>query len=89
MRIEAKDGRIFNFESEEPYRKADGSMTRLRLWSSSCVTCGDLFVVKTPGFVNSSEQSGSFGRKHCDEHKLTKDEAIQVWIASRTKKKNK
>jgi hypothetical protein len=80
MEIVNKDGRVFTFEGDEPYRRKDGSMTMLRLWSSDCVKCGEQFVVKTPATVISWEQSGSFGAKHCSEHRMSADEEKANWV---------
>ena len=85
MKIETKDGRVFKFEGETPHRRIDGSMTVLRLWSSSCVKCGDLFVVKTPSTVSKLGHSNSFGALHCQEHKLTPEEVNERRIAGRAK----
>ena len=65
MKIEAKDGRIFKLEGEEPYRRKNGSLTFLRLWSSCCAKCGGVLVVKTPTTVTKLKHSSSFGQKHC------------------------
>ena len=85
MKIETKDGRLFVFEGEEPYRRVDGSMTFLRLWSSSCVKCSDLFVVKTPSTVSELGHSNSFSALHCQEHKLTADEVTALRVSARAK----
>jgi hypothetical protein len=80
MEIVNKDGRVFVFEGEEPYRRKDGSMTVLRLWSSSCVECGDQFVVKTPATVIAWDQSKSFATKRCEEHRLDREAVTAHWL---------
>lgn len=83
MNIETKDGRFFKFEGEEPYRRVDGSLTVLRLWSSACAKCGDLFVVKTPSTVSAVDHSKSFQMRHCQEHKLTTEEITVLRVVAR------
>lgn len=85
MQIDTKDGRIFKFEGEEPYQRVDGTLTVLRLWSSPCLKCGDLFIVKTPSKVSEFEHSHSFQEMHCQEHKLTTEEINERRIAGRAK----
>lgn len=87
MKIETKDGRTFLMVGEEPYLRKDGTLTNIRWWRSQCVRCGVAFDVATPVGVTSLEHSGSFGRIHCDPHKLTLTEVAQRWSESMKKKR--
>ena len=81
-KIETIDKRQFSFAGTEPYLKVDGTLIFLKLWVSSCVVCGNKFIVKTPLKVIDLSGSSSFNRIHCDEHKMTKEEAAKKWSAA-------
>jgi hypothetical protein len=60
-----------------PYTRKDGTHTRLDVWASACAVCGARFTISVPvGSVDSK----AFGRKHCDQHKLTKGEIKTRWV---------
>lgn len=60
-----------------PYIRKDGTHTRLDVWASACAICGERFTISVP---TGSVDSKAFGRKHCDKHKLTKDEVKTRWV---------
>jgi hypothetical protein len=73
-----KDGRTFWWLANIPYERKDKTHTEIAVWHSPCVVCGAPFTVSTP----TSGVSESFGRKHCDEHKLTPAEVTKRWRAA-------
>lgn len=76
--VTTKDGRVFYFLANTPYTKKDGTEIELAVWHSQCAECGAPFTIQTP----TNGVSEAFGRKHCDAHKLTKEQVSKVWSAS-------
>ena len=76
---ETKDGRLFAFTGAEPYTRKDGTQTTLHCWIGACLVCGADFTVKTPQQLDGSK---AFGRKHCDTHKLTREQVNVLWSAA-------
>ena len=72
---QTQDGRVFKWLTFEPYTRKDGTETELSVWESACAVCGAPFTVATPR----TGASKAFGRKHCDTHKLNKQEASALW----------
>ncbi len=73
--VNTPDGRVFTWQSFKPYTRKDGTDTELSVWQSHCVICGESFTVATP----KAGHSQSFGRKHCEAHRLTKAEVSALW----------
>ncbi len=69
--VKTQDGRLFAFTGAEPYTRQDGTATTLLCWRGACAICGAAFTVKTPPLMADTK---SFGRKHCDAHKLTPEQ---------------
>lgn len=73
--VNMPDGRLFTWLAFKPYTRKDGTDTELSVWQSHCVICGESFTVATP----KAGRSQSFGRKHCEAHRLTKAEVSALW----------
>ena len=74
--VRTTDGRVFKRTGVVPYTRLDGTSTMLAVWVSSCAKCGAAFRVSTPE-GGTPATSHAFGRKHCDQHKLTQREIGQ------------
>lgn len=88
--VTTPDGRVFYWLANIPHARKDQSLTELAVWHSACAVCGSAFTVATPA---NPKASNAFGRKHCDEHKLTAEQIRANWAdavrAGVTNKKNK
>lgn len=80
--IKTDDGREFHRLAVLPHRRLDGAWTGLAVWHSACAACGAAFFVQTP--VHG--MSKSFGRKHCDAHKLTPEQVAKRLTEARMQK---
>jgi hypothetical protein len=58
--------RIFHHAGTEPYQRANGTMTTLDVWQTTCVHCGTPFQITTPA---RARKSGAFGIVHCPVHR--------------------
>jgi hypothetical protein len=54
----------YKLVGHEPYTRLDGGKTMLKVWSSACPTCGELFVTRTPMRASNFQP-----RRRCDLHK--------------------
>ena len=79
MEVKSKTGLVFRLVGEEPYRKKDGSMTKLRVWTSACKVCDETFTVSTPGNADKQEDSKAFSMLHCQKHRLTREQVTERW----------
>lgn len=77
MIVTNKFGRIFDLVGEEPYTRKDGTTTSLKVWMADCAVCGQPFMIKTPQYASTNGDSKAFGRKHCNEHKISNDQVSQ------------
>lgn len=77
--VTTPDGRVFYHLASIPYIRKDGSETQVAVWHSACVMCSKAFTVDTPLDFATSK---AFGRKHCDAHKLTKEQTHAKWAES-------
>lgn len=82
MRVESKSGLVFEFVWIEPYKRKDGTMTEIKVWKSNCKVCGEEFRISTPAYAEKLEDSRAFGRLHCSDHKLSREEVIERWQQS-------
>jgi hypothetical protein len=80
--IQTDDGRRFVCIGAQPYTRKDGSETALLVWQAQCVECGAPFTIKTPHYAREASDSKAFGRKRCDAHKLTREQAAANWGAA-------
>jgi hypothetical protein len=79
--VHTPDGRVFEHVEGVPHTRADVTFTTLAVWVSGCAKCGAAFRVSTPEGAT-PVTSKAFGRKHCDQHKLTRHEIVQRWQAA-------
>lgn len=61
--------KVFEFCGFEPYQRRDGEWTELKLWKSTCKTCGEWFTVITPKGVNHYMDSSTFQIVNCEKHR--------------------
>lgn len=69
---------------KRPYqRKRDGTWMDLIVWERPCRKCGAPVEALVPGEHHTpiSGTSSSFGLLHCKEHRATRQEATQNWLA--------
>lgn len=76
--VTTQDGRVFYWLANIPYTREDGSETELGIWHSECAVCSASFTISIPV---GNTTSNSFGRKHCNAHKLTKSQVSALWGA--------
>jgi hypothetical protein len=74
MEVTSYAGFRFVRGNEEPYKRKDGTWTVLAVWHANCRKCGEAFTVKTPASAKQYTDSKSFGSRHCDKHKLQRQD---------------
>lgn len=74
--VNLKDGRVFLFERFEPYTRKNGTLMDLMVFSCKCAKCEIRFEIKTTAPDPTLQ---SFGKKHCETHKLSKSEVCLLW----------
>lgn len=57
------------FTRFEDYTRADGTQTKIKVWSGKCVDCGAAFELRTPAGVQRFDQSKSFQVRRCLDHR--------------------
>ena len=69
LQIRNKFGQLWEKSRYEPYRRKDGTETRLAVWRSWCAKCGAEFEVTTPEGVVAAEQSHRLETRRCPKHR--------------------
>lgn len=69
------DGRTFEYMGVEPYRRVNGSWTRLDVWRLHCSRegCTGFREFKVPV---GTTRSNNFNLKHCREHAATREQYL-------------
>ena len=74
------DMSLWEFIEPRQITRRDRSTVAVDCWSRPCARCGEPFVIMVPQ-GRTSDTSSSFASKHCELHRLTREEVMQAFIA--------
>jgi hypothetical protein len=76
--------RIFTLLGVQRHETRDGRISRVAMWESTCMVCGQPFEITASRKANSANGSRAFTKISCPRHRLTVGEAARLSMGGPT-----